>query len=132
LGSEEHLDASHLHSEQSKLRNAIARMIDGYSEGIIEKREFEPRVKQARFKLARIEEQLRTANEVANSDQQLRLLVLYLGDFSAHVLKNLQTIDLDTKRNVVRALGKRVDIDNDNVNVIFRIGGMQMPKSAAG
>lgn len=132
LGSGQTHDASHLQNEQAKLRSAIARMIDGYAEGIIEKREFEPRVKQARAKLARIESQLRTANEAADADQQLRLLILHLGDFSSHVLANLETLDFDTKRNVIRALVKRVDIDHDNVNVVFRIGGVEMPKTAAG
>jgi site-specific DNA recombinase len=132
LGSGQTHDASHLQNEQAKLRNAIARMIDGYADGIIEKREFEPRVKQARAKLARVEAQLRTASEAANADNQLRLLILHLGDFSSHVLANLQTLDFETKRNVIRALVKRVEIDCDNVNVIFRIGGMQMPKTAAG
>jgi site-specific DNA recombinase len=132
LGSGQAHDASHLQKEQAKLRSAIARMIDGYVDGILEKREFEPRVKQARAKLARIESQLRTAGEAVHADQQLRLLILQLGDFSSHVLANLQTLDFDTKRNVIRALVKRVDIDHDNVNVIFRIGGMQMPKTAAG
>ena len=132
LGSGQVEDASHLQNEQAKLRSAIARMIDSYADGIIEKNEFEPRVKQARGKLARVEAQLRSASESANADQQLRLLILHLGDFSSHVLANLQTLDFDTKRNVIRALVKRVEIDCDNVNVIFRIGGMQMPKTAAG
>jgi site-specific DNA recombinase len=132
LGSSQTNDASHLHNEQAKLRSAIARMIDGYADGIIEKKEFEPRIKQARTKLARIEAQLRAAEEAENADQQLRLLILQLGEFSSHVLANLDALDFDTKRNVIRALVKRVDIDHDNVNVIFRIGGMQMPKTAAG
>lgn len=129
LASGQPHDSTYLHNEQAKLRNAIARMIDGYADGIIEKKEFEPRIKQARAKLARIESQLRKTEEAALAHQQLRLLILQLGDFSSHVLANLQTLGFEAKRDVVRALVKRVDIDRDNVNVIFRIGELQMPKT---
>jgi len=121
-----------MQNERTKVRNAIARMIDGYADGIIEKREFEPRVKQARAKLARIEAQMRAADEATVADQQLRLLIVQFEKFSSQVLAKLQTLDFEAKRHVIRALVKRVDIDKDSVNVIFRIGGMQMPKSAAG
>jgi len=124
-------DVTDMQNEQTKVRNAIARMIDGYADGIIEKREFEPRVKQARAKLARIEAQMRAADEATVADQQLRLLIVQFEKFSSQVLAKLQTLDFEAKRNVILALVKRVDIDKDSVNVIFRIGGMQMPKSAA-
>jgi site-specific DNA recombinase len=125
-------DVTDMQNERTKVRNAIARMIDGYADGIIEKREFEPRVKQARAKLARIEAQMRAADEATVADQQLRLLIVQFEKFSSQVLAKLQTLDFEAKRNVIRALVKRVDIDNDSVNVIFRIGGMHMPKTEAG
>lgn len=125
-------NATNLQNEQGKLKNAISRMIDGYAEGIIEKREFEPRIKQLRSKLNHADSQLRKSEEISNADQQIRLLVLNLGDFASHVLANLKTLDFETKRNVIRALVKRVDIDHDNVNVVFRLGDMQMLKPGAG
>lgn len=125
-------DVSQLQKEQTKLRKAIARLVDGYSEGIIERREFEPRVKQARVKLARIESQLCEAGDAADAKNQLRLLIVQLGDFSSRVLSNLDKLDFEIRRDIVRAMVKRVEIDRDKVNVIFRIGDIRMPKDAAG
>jgi site-specific DNA recombinase len=132
LATGETNDAARMASEQKKLRNSIARMIDGYADGIIEKREFEPRIKQARAKLARIESQLQKAQETADAGRQLRLLIVQLGDFSSSVLSNLQSLDFETKRSVIRALVKRIDIDRDSVNVTFRFGDIEMPKTKAG
>jgi site-specific DNA recombinase len=132
LATGETNDAAKMESEQKKLRNAIARMIDGYADGMIKKREFEPRIKLVRAKLAQIESQLQKAQETADSGRQLRLLIVQLGDFSSSVLSNLQSLDFETKRNVIRALVKRIDIDRDSVNVTFRFGDIEMPKTKAG
>ena len=40
-----------------KLRQGVARLIDSYAEGLIDKGEFEPRVTRLRQRLARLEEQ---------------------------------------------------------------------------
>jgi len=55
LSAGKECDLSQLEREQCKLRNAIERMVDGYAEGLIEKKEFEPRVKRTRTKLNQIE-----------------------------------------------------------------------------
>ncbi len=41
----------------SKLRQGVARLIDSYAEGLIDKGEFEPRMTRLRQRLARLEEQ---------------------------------------------------------------------------
>ena len=125
-------DNQQLANEQTKLRNAIARMIDSYADGIIEKREFEPRVKQAKAKLARIQTQNQKVQEEADAGKQLRLLILQFGDFASRILSNLENLDFETKRNVIRSLVKRVDVDRDRVNVTFRIGDIEMLKTGAG
>jgi site-specific DNA recombinase len=43
--------------QMSKLRQGIARLIDSYAEGLIDKQEFEPRITRLRQRLARVEEQ---------------------------------------------------------------------------
>ena len=42
--------------QSSKLRQGIARLIDSYAEGLIDKQEFEPRITRLRQRLARVEE----------------------------------------------------------------------------
>src|SRR5437763_7918272 len=42
-----------------KLRRGIARLIDAYGEGLLEKEEFEPRIRTARERLARLQSEAR-------------------------------------------------------------------------
>lgn len=132
LSAGKHTDATQLENEQTKLRNAIERMIDGYSDGLIEKKEFEPRVKRTRAKLNQIESQLKKVAQDAASDRQLRLLIVQFGDFSSQLKSKLDELDWHTKREVIRAIVKQVEIDHDSVNVTFRIGQFAIPKTEAG
>lgn len=125
-------DATTLKGEQTRLTNAIARMIDSYADGLIEKREFEPRIKKMKAKLSQVEHQIARASELAESDRQLRLLIVQLEDFSSRVISNLQSVDWDTKRNVIRALVKSINVSRHSVNVTFRIGDFRVPKTEAG
>jgi site-specific DNA recombinase len=125
-------DATTLKGEQTRLTNAIARMIDSYADGLIEKREFEPRIKRMKAKLSQVESQLAKASEYAESDRQLRLLIVQLEDFSSRVVSNLGSIDWDRKRNVIRALVKCIYVNRDSVNVTFRIGDFRTPQTEAG
>lgn len=125
-------DVSNLEDEQTKLRNAIARMIDGYADGLIEKREFEPRIKKTRAKLNQVETQMKKVADAAEADRQLRLLIVQFGDFSSRIKSKLEELDWDAKRNVIRAIVKRVEVDKDAVSVTFRIGEFAIPKTQAG
>lgn len=125
-------DATTLKGEQTRLTNAIARLIDSYADGLIERREFEPRVKKMKAKLSQVEAQMAKASEFAESDRQLRLLIVQLEDFSSRIVSNLQNLDWDTKRNVIRAIVKSIDVNRDSVNVTFRIGDFRIPKTEAG
>jgi site-specific DNA recombinase len=52
--------------QMGKLRQGVARLIDSYAEGRIDKDEFEPRITRVRQRLARLEEQRQTlADEAA-------------------------------------------------------------------
>jgi site-specific DNA recombinase len=104
-----------------KLERCIARLVDAYSEGILEKNEFEPRIKQARERLSRIE-----ANEQASTTQQVdeRELALVIGrleEFAARVKKGLRACTWLVRRDIIRALVRRVEIGGECVRVVYRI-----------
>lgn len=132
LSSTKHSDSSRLQSEQTKLRNTIARMIDGYADGLIDKQEFEPRVKRAKTKLSQIESQMKQAVDAEEEGRQLRLLIVQFDEFSGRVKSKLANLDWQTKRDVIRALVKKVDVSEDGIDVTFRIGGFAGPKIGAG
>jgi site-specific DNA recombinase len=110
-----------LDSQMGKLRRGLARLIDSYAEGLIDKSEFEPRVTRMRERLQHLEEQLQRLKEDAEGEEELRLILGRLETFAAKVKDGLSDADFQTRRDIIRALVKRVEIDEQQVRVVFRI-----------
>jgi site-specific DNA recombinase len=114
-------DPAKLESERKGVQNKIARMIDSYADGLITKAEFEPRVKRAKSQLKAIEDRARKLSEEDQSSQQLQLLMVRIDEFTAKLKGKLVDIDWDTKRAITRSVVRRIEIDQDEVNVVFRV-----------
>ena len=104
-----------------KLRQGVARLIDSYAEGLIDKGEFEPRVTRLRHRLARLEEQRQALADEAAVQGELQLIIGRLEDFAATLHDGLETADWASQRDLIRALVKRVEVARHEVNVVFRI-----------
>jgi site-specific DNA recombinase len=105
----------------SKLRHGKARLIDSYTDGLIEKSEFEPRIKDIRERSTRLEEQAKELAHQASLESELRLVANSLEQFSSSVKGGLKEADWTTKRDIIRALVKRVEVEKGEVNVVFRV-----------
>ena len=105
----------------SKLRQGVARLIDSYAEGLIDKREFEPRITRLRQRIARVEEQRQALAEEATLHTELQLIIGRLEDFAAKVDNGLETADWMSQRDLIRALVKRVEVAQNEVNIVFRV-----------
>ncbi len=115
-------DRAATEAQVHKLRQGLARLIDSYAEGLIEKGEFEPRIGRLRQRIAALEAQARElADEVARQGE-IRRIVGQLEAFAAQVQGNLATADWLTRRDLIRTLVKRVDVDREQVKVVFRVG----------
>jgi hypothetical protein len=99
----------------------VARLIDGYAEGFVEKDEFEPRVARLRQRLATLDEQARQLADTAASQRELRLMIGRLEDFAARVSTGLEATDWLTRREIIRTLVSRVEVHQQQVNVVFRV-----------
>lgn len=110
-----------LDAQMGKLRRGIARLIDSYAEGFIDKQEFEPRVTRMRERLHHLEEQLQHLKEEAAGEEELRAILERLETFEARVNAGLHEADFQTRRDIIRALVKRVEIDAQQIRVVFRI-----------
>jgi site-specific DNA recombinase len=118
---EQTADATAVDKQRHKLRQGLARLIDGYAEGFVEKDEFEPRVARLRQRLAALDEQARQLADAAASQRELRLMIGRLEDFAARVSTGLEAADWSTRREIIRTLVSRVEIDHTQVNVVFRV-----------
>jgi site-specific DNA recombinase len=105
----------------SKVRQGVARLIDSYAESLIGKSEFEPRITRLRQRLALLEEQRQALAEEAALHGEWQLIIGRLEDFAAKLHDGLETADWASKRDLIRALVKRVEGARNEVNVVFRI-----------
>jgi site-specific DNA recombinase len=105
----------------AKLRLGTERLIDSYAEGVLEKREFEPRLKQLRERITKLEGQLAQIVDDDAERRTLQLIVGRLAEFAERVAEGLDGADWDGRRKLIRALVKRVDIDGGKVDVVFRV-----------
>jgi site-specific DNA recombinase len=110
-----------LEKQENKLRRGIARLIDSYTQEHIEQEEFGPRIKTMKQRLKLIEKQKQEVLEKKHLQKELTLIVTNLKNFSSEVELKLETMDWNTKRNIIRTLIKRIEIEQDNVNVVFRV-----------
>ncbi|HZD61144.1 MAG TPA: recombinase family protein [Anaerolineae bacterium] len=108
-------------AQLTKLRQGIARLIDSYTEGFIDKQEFEPRIKRLRERLVKLEEQNHKIKKELSRDAELRLIITQLSDFAAKVKDSLSEADWFTKRDLIRMLVKRIEVGKDKVNIVFRV-----------
>ncbi len=113
-------ERSALETQVGKLRQGLARLIDSYAEGFIDKAEFEPRVTRLRQRIAHIETQCQALTDEATLQSELHLIVSQLDDFAAQVGRNLDDLAWAKKREIIRALVRRVEIGVEQVQVVFR------------
>jgi site-specific DNA recombinase len=117
--------APELHGLQAslgRLRQGIARLIDSYADGVIDKAEFDPRMTRMRERIKQLEEHVRQIEDQASLERELQVIIGHVETFAAKVKEGLYEADWSTRREIIRTLVKRVEIDQEKVNVIFRIG----------
>jgi site-specific DNA recombinase len=113
--------AESLRAQSNKLRQGITRLIDSYAEGLIAKDEFEPRVTRMKQRVTSLEDRMQQLADEATQQHDLRLIISQLEDFVAKVRGGLAAADWLTRREIIRALVRRVEIDKQQVTVVFRV-----------
>jgi site-specific DNA recombinase len=110
-----------LERQIAKRRQGIARLIDSYTEGYLDKSEFAPRIRRFKERLAALELQAEQLHEQSHQQAELQLIIGRLEEFSAKVSKGLGQLDWLGRRELIRTLVKRVEIEQERVNVVFRV-----------
>ena len=128
-------EVEHLSKLVNNVKKMISRLIDAYGDGLLDKSEFEPRISAARERLAKLEDEHRQRIGEAAQEAELRLVIGQLEEFARRVSQGLQEPDWDTRREIVRALVKKVEIDEQEVRIVYRVspspfeGGPQQGRS---
>jgi site-specific DNA recombinase len=120
-GQEPRQERTALERQVGKLRQGLARLIDSYAEGLIDKQEFEPRVTRLRQRIAHVEAQCQQLAEAETLQRELQLIIGRVEEFAAQVQQNLEALEWHRQREILRALIRRVEIGVDQVQVVFRV-----------
>ena len=107
--------------QMAGLRRGIDRLIDSYAEGVIERAEFEPRIRGLKSRLAQLDEQRQMAVDEAAAERELILVIGQLEEFAVLVRKGLDDLDWHGMRNIIRTLVRRIEIDGDHLEIVFRV-----------
>ena len=116
-----------LEKQSAKVRQGITRLIDGYAEGYLDKAEAEPRIRRFKERLQTLEQQADQLRAQAQQQTDLQLIIGRLEEFSAKVKDGLEQCDWHGCRELIRTLVKRVEIDRERINVVFRVGESTFP-----
>jgi site-specific DNA recombinase len=104
-----------------KVRRAISRLIDAYGEGLVEKGEFEPRIREARERLARLKGEAVAAAKRESEEADFAAAVEQLEAFARRVGDGLREADWETRRAVLRALIKHVEVGKEAIRVVYKV-----------
>jgi site-specific DNA recombinase len=110
-----------LERQRLQLEKGKSRLIDSYAEGMIDKADFDPKVRQLKTRLEQIDHQIQESRRHKAGQSELFLVINRLEEFASAVHDQLDTIDFVTKREVIRGLVKRVEIHKDEILVVFRV-----------
>jgi site-specific DNA recombinase len=114
-------ELDHINKVIKSLRKLISRLIDAYGDGLLDKSEFEPRILAARERLAKWEDECHRRTNEATQEAELRLVIGQLEQFARRVSEELQQPSWETRREVVRALVNRVEVDEQEVRIVYRV-----------
>jgi hypothetical protein len=115
------VDEQRLARQMQGVQRSISRLIDAYTEGLLEKSEFEPRIHQAKQRLECLQATTAQAAHDQAQRQELQQVVRHLEQFAQQVQHGLKEADWNTRREIIRALVKSVKVESQQVRITYRI-----------
>ena len=113
-------EVAQIEHQIAALQRGISRLIDSYAAGVIDRSEFEPRVAGLKTRVAQLQQRQQDATEAADAERELILVTSQLEDFATKVRAGLDTLDWLGTRDIIRTLVRRIEIDGDDIEVVFR------------
>jgi site-specific DNA recombinase len=110
-----------LKKQVAAAQRSVDRLIDAYTDGVLDRSEFDPRLARARSRLSKLQEQLTELETESREQSVLREALSCLDSFTKSIGSNLETADWSTRREILRTLIDRVLIERDQIRIIYRI-----------
>jgi site-specific DNA recombinase len=102
-------------------QRGISRLIDAYESGLLERSEFEPRLRSGKERLARLEREATEARERASQRADLHHVLGQLEVFAQKVRTGLERADMNMRREIIRSLVKSIKVNENDIRIMYRI-----------
>jgi site-specific DNA recombinase len=104
-----------------KAKRGIARLIDAYADGLIEHDEFQPRIQSAKKRLTDLEAEFEKRSSEQAALEAMEEVVGRLQQFAQKVQDGLDEADHETRQKILRALVKKIEVDDKQVRVVYKV-----------
>jgi site-specific DNA recombinase len=114
------------------VRRGITRLIDAYQEGFLERDEFEPRIRAAKERLAKLEAEAKAAADREVEAGAVSATINQLQAFAARVRDGLKDADWGTRREILRALIRKVEVGDEAIRIEYKVGPLPFDRGPGG
>jgi site-specific DNA recombinase len=124
-------DVRRLQESIAQLKRRLGRLIDAYENGWLDKAECQPRIERTKERLQREQETLAEHQRATSHTDDLRLLIGEFATFAEKISAGLDDADFDTRRKLLRLLVNRIEVDQDEVRIVYKVQPRPFAQSPA-
>jgi len=110
-----------LKARRLKLQHSLERLIDSFTEGLIDKDQFTSRMGRTKSRIADLDVNIKADAGDVDASESLRLTANRLRELAAAIGPDLASTDWHRRREIIRTLVQRIDIGPGVVKIISRI-----------
>jgi site-specific DNA recombinase len=99
----------------------MERLIDSFTEGLIEKDQFTSRMTRTKTRIIDLDAKIKARAGDVNQLEHLRLATARLRELAGAIGPELEGADWHRRREIIRTLVQRIDIDTEVIKIIFRV-----------
>lgn len=134
--NDQNAGASELHQQRDEAQRtllnherALQRLVDAYEAGVLELDELKTRSEAVRTRIHAAREELSTAQRRLQSTVDLHAIIARVEDFAAHIHGGLDQLSWIERRDLVRMLVARVEIEREGANIVYRVPAASPPEA---
>jgi len=110
-----------LKAQRLKLEHALERLIDSFTEGLIEKDQFASRMARTKSRIAELDTKIKDDAGDVERLERLRLAASRLRELAVAVGPQFATAAWHRRRDIIRTLVQRIEIGRDVLKIVFRV-----------
>lgn len=104
-----------------QVQRRIARLVEMYADGYLEKDAFQRDMDSSRRRLSELESERAGLETEEEQRAELRLVIGRLEAFAEQVRNGLETSDATRRRRIICALVKQVEVTREAVHIVYRV-----------